>query len=272
MLLLILAIAGCDAPRATEADLAARIAPGTPAEPVPDDPARAALARYLPERADDPRFRALVDEAMRSSRGRRIAERGEASFEDLEDIRERVLDRGMPELFAAIPYWESYLDDEAVSRSCAGGAWQLMPATATDLDLVVAFCEFEDGCARRCRVDERKDRKLATEAAIELLARSWNAPGVAGDPDRTGLTVLAYHIGLGAARIAAGDGDPWDELPPVAELYVPGVIASMALATCGAARVPHSRFGDLERSGLCRSLDLAGLLPDGDDGAVASAD
>jgi len=297
--LVALPLSGCGMVKAglhaSDVQEAPAIAPGTPLEPVPDDAARAVLERYLPERADDPAFRALVDEALRSSRGREIARRGAQSAVELAEIRTQVIDRGLPDLFVGIPYWESYLEDDAVSRSCAGGAWQLMPETAVELGLAVSGCTIGgavtwspspgsvaspespyrgERCAMVCATDERSDLARATGAAIELLERTWHAPDVAASEDRAALVVLAYNTGLGNARArvaAAGDAFAGLErcassgctnLSKVAAEYVPGVVASAALATCGAATVPGSRFADLGRSGLCRALEAEGLLPE----------
>lgn len=271
------------------------LAPGTPPEPVPADAARAVLQRFLPERADDPAFRALVDAALRSSRGRHVAARGAESARELDAIRGRVLDRGLPEVMVGIPYWESYLSDEAVSRSCAGGAWQLMPETALEHGLAVSDCTIGgevtwspqpgsvaspaspyrgEGCAMVCARDERTELDAATGAAVDLLARTWDAPDVTASADRAGVVILAYNTGLGAARAriaAAGDafadlgqcaGGGCATLGKVAAEYVPGVVASAALATCGASTVEGSRFAELRHSGVCRALARDGLLPE----------
>src|SRR5262249_52082585 len=86
-----------------------KIAPGTPGGQV-NDPAKAVLLRYLPSRADDQAFLALIDKALRSSRGQRIVDEGRSSIGELAAIRDEVAIRGLPPVFVGIPMWESYLD------------------------------------------------------------------------------------------------------------------------------------------------------------------
>lgn len=271
-----------------------KIAPGTPGEHV-DDPAKAVLLRYLPSRADDSAFLALIDKALRSSRGQRIVDEGRSSIGELAAIRDEVAIRGLPPVFVGIPMWESYLDTEAVSRSCAAGAWQLMPETAVELGLQVQECQIggmvwspakgsvsspgspyrlSDGTCgiSSCAVDERVDLSRSTIAAIDLLERTYLAPDLERNPDRAALTVLAYHDGLGGVRNTIDDVyDPFAELEAcatgdcshlgkVAATYVPGVMASAALSTCAAAGMPESPLAAESKTALCRSLSRAGLL------------
>lgn len=281
------------------------IAPGTPGDPLVSDPAKAVLLRYLPGRADDASFLSLVDKALRSSRGQKIAELGAKSAGELSAIRDVMADRSLPSVFVGIPMWESYLDTEAVSQSCAVGAWQLMPETAVELGLAVSDCKIGDstwtpmpgsvasadspyrwtsGCGiQSCAVDERTDLARSSVAAIDLLEQTFLAPDLTRNPDRAALTVLAYNTGLGAVRMkidAVSDpfttldtcaGEGCDHLGKVAAYYVPGVAAAAALSTCGAAQVQGSPFTSEAGSGVCRSLFEAGLLPGGEP-VVADAD
>jgi hypothetical protein len=281
------------------------IAPGTPGDPLVADPAKAVLLRYLPGRADDASFLALVDAALRSSRGQKIAELGQESSGELSAIRDIMADRNLPSVFVGIPMWESYLDTEAVSQSCAVGAWQLMPETALELGLAVSECRIGDslwspsvgsvasadspyrwpsGCGiDSCAVDERTDLTRSTVAAIKLLEQTYLAPDLERNPDRAALTVLAYNTGLGSVRtkidavydpftsLSACAGDGCGHLGKVAAEYVPGVVAAAALSTCGASLVEGSPFTSEAGSGVCRSLSEAGLLP-GEEPVVADAD
>lgn len=282
-----------------------KIARGTPSEQT-DDPAKAVLLRYLPSRADDAAFRNLIDHSLRSSRGQRIVDEGRASIGALAAIRDEVAVRGLPSVFVGIPMWESYLDTEAVSNSCAAGAWQLMPETAIEMGLSVAECQIgstiwspvkgtvsspsspyrrSDGTCgiSICAIDDRVDLSRSTVAAIDLLERTYLAPDLERNPDRTALTVLAYHDGLGGVRNAIDDVyDPFadleacatgdcDHLGKVGATYVPGVMASAALSVCAAASMPESPLAAESKTAMCRSLAQAGLL-DGLSAAGAVAD
>ncbi|MEZ4234777.1 MAG: transglycosylase SLT domain-containing protein [Myxococcota bacterium] len=270
------------------------------------NPAKAVLLKYLPGRADDRAFLFLVDAALRSGRGQKIAADGTTTVGELDAIRDEIVARGLPIGFVGIPMWESYLDTEAVSRSCAAGAWQLMPETAVELGLNVADCRIGDqvwtpapdsvaspespyrlpdgSCGiSACAVDERTDLSRSTIAAIDLLEQYYNAPDLTRNPDRAALTVLAYNTGLGSVRnMVTAVVDPFETLDDcatdgcahmgrVAAEYVPGSIAAAALATCSAAQVPDSAFSSEARSSVCRSLEEAALLP-GTEPVVADAD
>jgi Transglycosylase SLT domain len=293
-------LAGCSA----DWGYRTRMAPGTPGSARYSDPARAVLARLLPQRMKDDGFVRLVDRALRSSRGQRIAEEAGGRIGELDAIRNEMRTRGLPSVFIGIPLWESYLDTEAVSQACAAGAWQLMPETAIEHGLAVAECSIGDmvwtpqtgtvaspaSPYRRadgtcgitaCRVDERLDLARSTVAALDLLTRSYEAPDVTGNADRAALTILAYNTGLGTVRNAVDQVfDPFRELEecadglcpylgPVAAHYVPGVVAAAGLATCAAAQDPRSPFAAEAGSAMCRALAGEGLLPTAD-GAVAA--
>lgn len=270
-------------------------APGVPGEPIPEVVAEAVLQRWLPSRSGDSDLQELVDAELRTSRGRFIAERAQETIHELVAIRELVLSKGLPEFFAAIPYWESNLEDEAVSRSCAAGAWQLMPETAVEMGLQVEDCRIGsavwtprpgsvaspaspyrgEGCGiSACEVDDRQDISRSTQGALQLLEQIWSAPDVAASPDRAGLVVLAYNTGLGAlrGRLSSAAGDAWADVgrcagggcsgfSAQAAKYVPGVLAAAALVTCSAAEVPGTRFSEERQTGLCRALRREGLVP-----------
>lgn len=275
------------------------VIPGTPIPPPAPDPAQAAIERWLPSRAGDEQLRALVDEAMRSGRGRKVADRAIQTVGDLSTIRTLLVDEGLPDLFLGIPYWESNFTDDAVSRSCAAGVWQLMPETAFELGVAVQNCRIGDvvwsptpgvpaspaspyrgeGCAiDACEVDGRFDLAQSTRAAVKHLERMWRAKEVVDRDDRAGLVVIAYNTGYGAVlqhlgRAEASGGHPLDNLgecadgrcatlSPQGAHYLPGVLASAALATCAAAEVPGTRFAQDRQSALCQSLRLQGLVPD----------
>jgi membrane-bound lytic murein transglycosylase D len=77
-----------------------------------------------------------------------------------------------------ISFTESSLNSTLVSKSGAGGLWQFMPPTARDLSLTVDSS-----------IDDRKNTKLATKAAVEYLT-TMNK-----DFDKWYLTAMAYNCG-----------------------------------------------------------------------------
>lgn len=290
-------LAACGMARSGPSVLAERelvVIPGTPVPPPADDPAQAAIERWLPHRADDPGLRDLVDAAMRSGRGRKVAGRALQTVGELGAVRSLIVEEGLPDLFLGIPYWESNFTDEAVSRSCAAGVWQLMPETAVEHGVKVERCRIGDavwtpsrGVAASpaspyrgeqcgistCEVDGRKDFASATRGAVDLLARMWRSPDVEGHPDRAGLVVIAYNTGLGALlqHVASAGADPLAPLPTCAEggcatlspqgaHYLPGVLAAAAMATCAAAEVPGTRFARDRDTPLCQAMRRDGLV------------
>lgn len=130
-------------------------------------------------------------------------------------LYERMLDNyELPNELKYLSIVESSLTPRAVSRSGAGGLWQIMPATGRDLKL------HQDDY-----VDERMDPVKATEAACKYLRDLY---AIFGDWE---LTLAAYNCGPGAVKRAmrrSGGGSYYtiyDVLPKETRGYVPQFVA-----------------------------------------------
>jgi membrane-bound lytic murein transglycosylase D len=77
----------------------------------------------------------------------------------LPNVRESLARNGLPQDLAMLPFAESGYNVNAYSWAGAGGMWQFMPYTARKYGLTVDWW-----------VDERRDPRLATEAAAKYLA------------------------------------------------------------------------------------------------------
>jgi membrane-bound lytic murein transglycosylase D len=151
-------------------------------------------------------------------------------------VREKLLERGMPEELLYLALIESGFSNRATSEVQAAGVWQMMPPTAMAFGLRV------DGW-----VDERRDPVLSTGAALDYLELlhekfgSWY------------LAAAAYNCG--PARVARAlrgrEGTPseaviWEilpQLPPETRQFIPKLVAASTLA-----RDPE-RFGLRHPSG-----------------------
>jgi len=123
---------------------------------------------------------------------------------------------GLPEELKYLPVVESLYNPFAVSRSGAGGLWQLMPATARRFGLRIDRF-----------VDERFDPIKSTEAASRYLKslyeefKDWE------------LVLAAYNCGEGCVRRRA-KGDFWrsrKNLPEETRNYVPAFMAVLLIAS-----------------------------------------
>lgn len=131
---------------------------------------------------------------------------------------------GIPEQLSALCIIESAMNETAVSRAGATGAWQLMPQTARDYGLRV------DGL-----VDERLDAVLSCAAAARHLR---DLRGMLGSWE---LAVAAYNCGPGNVRKAMkkAESDRFEKirryLPSETRGYLP-MLAGALLLTQKAAR------------------------------------
>ncbi len=130
-------------------------------------------------------------------------------------IRPIFRELGLPEELSLLPMIESRFNPFAVSRSGAGGIWQLMPATARRYGLRV-----DD------RVDERFDLIKSTRAAGMYLRDLYREFG------RWDLVLAAYNCGEGCVRRRVR-GDFWGSmhtLPDQTRNFVPRFFAVLVIA------------------------------------------
>lgn len=123
---------------------------------------------------------------------------------------------GLPEELALLPLIESGFNPFAVSRSGAGGLWQLMPQTAKRYGLRVGGS-----------VDERFDLYRSTEAAARYLKDLYRMFG------NWELVLAAYNCGEGCVRRRTGGADFWKSkwaLPDQTRKYVPMFFAALLIA------------------------------------------
>lgn len=158
-----------------------------------------------------------VQRQLQSLRPRSIASVADNASNYLYFVLDATQSRGMPAEVALVPWFESGYRPNAVSPGRAAGLWQLMPDTATHLGLSLGR-----------GVDERKDVKASTEAALDYLARlNRNFDG-----DWL-LTLAAYNAGPKTVQNAIERnrraGRPtafWDlDLPRITQEYVPRILA-----------------------------------------------
>ncbi|MDQ7037908.1 MAG: transglycosylase SLT domain-containing protein [Aquificota bacterium] len=130
-------------------------------------------------------------------------------------IRPIFRELGLPEELSLLPMIESRFNPFAVSRSGAGGIWQLMPQTARRYGLRV------DG-----EVDERFDLIKSTRAAGMYLKDLYREFG------RWDLVLAAYNCGEGCVRRRVR-GDFWRSrnlLPDQTRDFVPRFFAVLLIA------------------------------------------
>ncbi|EDP75180.1 lytic transglycosylase domain-containing protein [Hydrogenivirga sp. 128-5-R1-1] len=138
-------------------------------------------------------------------------------------IKPILREYGLPEELALLPLIESGYNPFAVSRSGAGGIWQLMPFTAKRYGLKV-----------NGRVDERFDLFKSTHAAAGYLKDLYKLFG------NWELVLAAYNCGEGCVKRRTGGVDFWKSkwaLPEQTRKYVPMFFAALLIA-----KDPH-RYG-----------------------------
>lgn len=149
----------------------------------------------------------------------------------LQYVVNQVMARGMPAEFALLPIIESAYDPFAYSHGRAMGLWQFVPGTAKLYGLDITWWH-----------DERRDVKLATDAALQHLqdlASQFNGDWL--------LALAAYNSGPGNVRRAlrkAGKSAARDvfwelQLPRETRTYVPRLLALAHHLQSVAATLPN---------------------------------
>lgn len=136
-------------------------------------------------------------------------------------IREQLREAGLPEDLAYLAMIESGFNPSAYSRSHAAGMWQFIRSTGKNYGLQI-----------NSWVDERRDPKKATQAAIKYLTFLHN------EFDSWYLAVAAYNAGEGKMRRAIKrykTKDFWKlasnrYLKLETKRYVPKLIATILIA------------------------------------------
>jgi len=151
---------------------------------------------------------------LRNRRGMEIALRRAALY--IPYITPILKEYGLPEELAILPLIESKFNPFAVSRSGAGGIWQLMPATARRFGLRVGKY-----------VDERFDLFRSTHAAARYLKELYRRFG------NWELVLAAYNCGEGCVMKKTGGKDFWSSnyrLPEQTRRFVPRFFAALLIA------------------------------------------
>ncbi len=151
---------------------------------------------------------------LRNKRGLEIALRRASLY--MRYITPVLREMELPEELALLPLIESMFNPFAVSRSGAGGIWQLMPATARRYGLRV-----------NNYVDERFDLLKSTRAASAYLKDLHKRFG------NWELVLAAYNCGEGCVIKKTGGKDFWsrkDRLPRQTRRFVPRFFAALLIA------------------------------------------
>ena len=132
-------------------------------------------------------------------------------------IEQIITENNLPEELKYLSVIESGLRPTVKSKVGAVGLWQFMSGTAKEYDLRI-----------HSYIDERKDVKKSTQAALEYLTNLYRRY------DDWTLALAAYNCGPGninkAIRKAGGKKDFWEirkYLPKETRRYLPKLVATM---------------------------------------------
>lgn len=127
-------------------------------------------------------------------------------YEFIPILRKMLADADVPQEFLFLAMAESEFKSQALSSKKAAGIWQLMPATAKELGLIID--EY---------IDERQDPIKSTQAAIKYLQYLHKATG------KWYLAAMAYNCGLGRLNraIREAESDSIEVLLDEEKQYLP---------------------------------------------------
>lgn len=260
------------------------------------EPAHAAVARFVPSLAGDPRFAGLVAIALDEAHRTNLILRAQRTRKEAAALRSTLAKAGQPDVFLGIPYVESRLHAEATSPACAGGHWQFLPEVAIEYGLRVSGCTITGvetpwspgdllgtkesrpylgagGCQiTTCAVDDRRDLARSTAAALHYLDDAARWPELQG-PYVVPLQIMSFNGGVGTVQHWLRDVEPGDtfgeltecsqgrcdHLPRETALYLPRVVAAAAIVACNSSSAASIDLADFARSDLCGAFYTAGL-------------
>lgn len=195
-------------------------------------PTRTGLDR--PENWDDRLLTYVTASVEQHVRAWSVFRRLDAVKSEYAQVTRLLRARGLPEVFAAIPYQESRYRSDLTSKVCAHGWWQLMPEVALraqklgGIDIDVRDCRIRGSQVRwsptllappptrraeyvrdgdclidRCEVDGRADLERSTQAALYLLEQAYTNDVLRRSGAAVQLTILSHNAGL--------DDAPWGQ-------------------------------------------------------------
>ncbi|RDU73489.1 LysM peptidoglycan-binding domain-containing protein [Helicobacter aurati] len=192
--------------------------------------------------------RLIVADTMRWKYLTRQFDKG---YEFIPILRKMLFDSDVPQEFLFLAMAESEFQSHALSSKKAAGIWQLMPATAKELGLLIN--EY---------IDERQDPIKSTQAAIKYLQYLYNATG------KWYLAAMAYNCGLGRLNraIAQAGDDSIEILLNEDEQYLPletrnylRKIMSMSLAFSNAHQLKRDDKEYMLNRGAADSLVIVNV-------------
>jgi membrane-bound lytic murein transglycosylase D len=156
------------------------------ADPTPADDEDKALLAIA---AGSPQGDLLTGAWLRIRAQRGVADQFRAGLERcrswLPEMRQILVEEGVPEEIAVLPFVESMFNPKARSAVGAAGVWQLMPATARGLGLRVSR-----------GTDDRTNVLKATRAAARMLRQNYQILG------SWPLAITAYNHGPNGVKRA----------------------------------------------------------------------
>lgn len=266
-------------------------------EPVwPASMGRSIVEAFAPTVPEDAEFERRIEEEVRAAHRAGLGDRAIETLTSLTRLRRQLVDRGLPDVYIGVPYAESRLHTDVTSPYCAAGPWQILPEVAVSRGLKVEGCAIDGladlwspaaklpppsgrvylggGCRMTsCLIDERRDLRRSTQAAIGMLEEARGDERLSGRAS-VPLALVSFHGGLGAGYEAAGrrPDDAVTRLSACAHRgcdglsadsagYAQRVMGTAAVVLCAAARPDQPVLADFARSRMCGALYADGWGP-----------